>query len=124
MQSLDNSTEWLSHESLSSTPSFPYSESDHTEDEGDIFSEGEGSRASLECFSLAAASPPAHLRPVGYHREQRSPRAEEQQEGAGQHGQPPFPATAPPTEGDVAFARKVNAWNLVYRFQSILTQCA
>lgn len=110
MQSLDSSAEWLSHESLSSTPSFPYSESDHTEDEGDIFSEGEGEggRASLECFSLAAASPPSHLRPIGYHREQRGPLAEEQQGGAGRRGQPPSPATAPPTEGDVAFARKVS----------------
>ncbi|XP_041932572.1 circadian associated repressor of transcription a [Alosa sapidissima] len=106
MQSLGSATKWSSHESLSSTPSFPYSESDQTEDEGDVFSEGEGEggRASLERFSLVAASLPIHLRPVGYQRDQRGT-LEGQLGGAGRNGQSPSPAT-PPTEGDLAFARK------------------
>ncbi|XP_062385778.1 circadian associated repressor of transcription a [Sardina pilchardus] len=106
MQSFDNATKWSSHESLSSTPSLPYSESDQTEDECDVFSEGEGEggRASLERFSLVAASLPIHLRPVGYQRDQRGT-LEGQLGGAGRDGQFPSPAT-PPTEGDLAFARK------------------
>ncbi|XP_028317764.1 circadian-associated transcriptional repressor-like [Gouania willdenowi] len=42
MNSLGSSTKWLSYDSLPSTPTFILSESEHTEDEADVFSEGEG----------------------------------------------------------------------------------
>ncbi|XP_014843204.1 PREDICTED: circadian-associated transcriptional repressor-like [Poecilia mexicana] len=42
MNSLGKSSKWPSYDSLPSTPSFPPSESEQTEDEADIFSEGEG----------------------------------------------------------------------------------
>lgn len=104
MQSLDSATKWSSRESLSSTPSLPYSESDQTEDEDDVFSsEGEGGRARQKRLSLAAASP-ARLCPAWY------PRSlpEGQLGGAAHRGQPPIPATVPPTEGDMTFAQKVS----------------
>ncbi|CAM9121251.1 unnamed protein product [Lampetra planeri] len=42
MNSLSSSSKWPSYDSLRSTPSFLLSESEQTEDEADIFSEGEG----------------------------------------------------------------------------------
>lgn len=42
MNSLAKSSKWPSYDSLPSTPSFPPSESEQTEDEADVFSEGEG----------------------------------------------------------------------------------
>ncbi|KAM4725177.1 circadian associated repressor of transcription a, partial [Anableps anableps] len=42
MNSLGKSSKWPSYDSLPSTSSFPPSESEQTEDEADIFSEGEG----------------------------------------------------------------------------------
>lgn len=43
MTSLDKSSKWPSYDSLPSTSSsFPFSENEQTEDEGDVFSEGEG----------------------------------------------------------------------------------
>ncbi|XP_036001197.1 circadian-associated transcriptional repressor-like [Fundulus heteroclitus] len=42
MNSLSKSSKWPSYDSLPSTSSFPPSESEHTEDEADVFSEGEG----------------------------------------------------------------------------------
>ena len=42
MNSLGSSSKWPSYDSLPSTSSFLLSESDQTEDETDVFSEGEG----------------------------------------------------------------------------------
>ncbi|KAM6974579.1 circadian associated repressor of transcription a [Tautogolabrus adspersus] len=42
MNSLSCSSKWPSHDSLPSTSSFLHSESEQTEDEADVFSEGEG----------------------------------------------------------------------------------
>ncbi|KAM9737820.1 circadian associated repressor of transcription a [Menidia menidia] len=42
MNSLGSSTKWPSYDSLPSTSSFLFSESEQTEDETDVFSEGEG----------------------------------------------------------------------------------
>lgn len=42
MNSLSKSSKWPSYDSLPSTSSFPPSESEQTEDEADVFSEGEG----------------------------------------------------------------------------------
>lgn len=41
MNSLGSSSKWPSYDSLPSTSSFPHSESEQTEDEADVFSEGE-----------------------------------------------------------------------------------
>lgn len=51
MNSLGSSSKWPSYDSLPSTPSFLLSESDHTEDEADIFSEGEGDSGISKSFS-------------------------------------------------------------------------
>ncbi|KAL2079954.1 hypothetical protein ACEWY4_023747 [Coilia grayii] len=108
MQSLDSSNKWSSRESLSSTPSFLYSESDQTEDEGDVFSEGEGGQAPLDRFSLAAvaAASPTRRLSAGYHRDQQAYRPQGQLGGPVHHGQPPSPPTPPRSEGDLAFAQK------------------
>ncbi|XP_034560043.1 uncharacterized protein LOC117827561 [Notolabrus celidotus] len=42
MNVLGSSSKWPSYDSLPSTPSFLHSESEHTEDEADVLSEGEG----------------------------------------------------------------------------------
>ncbi|XP_042363163.1 circadian associated repressor of transcription a [Plectropomus leopardus] len=42
MNSLGSSSKWPSYDSLTSSSSFIFSESEHTEDEADVFSEGEG----------------------------------------------------------------------------------
>ncbi|KAF1381762.1 hypothetical protein PFLUV_G00157360 [Perca fluviatilis] len=42
MNSLGSSSKWPSYDSLTSTSSFLFSESEQTEDEADVFSEGEG----------------------------------------------------------------------------------
>ncbi|KAG7225495.1 hypothetical protein INR49_027490 [Caranx melampygus] len=68
MNSLGSSSKWPSYDSLPSTSSFVFSESDQTEDEADIFSEGEGDiggRKSLSAderieFSQNASDFPAH----------------------------------------------------------------
>ncbi|KAM7373358.1 hypothetical protein PAMP_008216 [Pampus punctatissimus] len=52
MNSLDTSSKWPSYDSLPSTPSFLLSESEHTEDEADIFSEGEGDGGTSKTFSV------------------------------------------------------------------------
>lgn len=51
MNSLDRSSKWPSYDSLPSTPSFLHSESEHTEDEADIFSEGEVDSGAHKSFS-------------------------------------------------------------------------
>ncbi|XP_053190338.1 circadian associated repressor of transcription a [Scomber japonicus] len=51
MNSLDRSSKWPSYDSLPSTPSFLHSESEHTEDEADIFSEGEVDSGTHKSFS-------------------------------------------------------------------------
>ena len=42
MNPLGSSSKWPSYDSLTSSSSFIFSESEHTEDEADVFSEGEG----------------------------------------------------------------------------------
>lgn len=68
MNSLGSSSKWPSYDSLTSSSSFIFSESEHTEDEGDVFSEGEGysgmrkSRSGDERIALSGDYPsfPAH----------------------------------------------------------------
>lgn len=68
MNSLGSSSKWPSYDSLPSTSSFVFSESDQTEDEADIFSEEEGDiggRKSLSAderieFSRNDCDFPAH----------------------------------------------------------------
>lgn len=52
MNSLGSSSKWPSYDSLPSTSSFFLSESEHTEDEADIFSEGEGDSGTNKSFSV------------------------------------------------------------------------
>ncbi|KAM7384467.1 hypothetical protein PAMA_011692 [Pampus argenteus] len=52
MNSLDTSSKWPSYDSLPSTPNFLLSESEHTEDESDIFSEGEGDSGASKTFPV------------------------------------------------------------------------
>ncbi|KAJ8335003.1 hypothetical protein SKAU_G00406420 [Synaphobranchus kaupii] len=65
MQSFGSTSSWPSHDSLSSSHSFLFSESDQTEDEADVFlSEGEGDGgASVELRRPRMASPKARLAP-------------------------------------------------------------
>ncbi|XP_028820011.1 circadian associated repressor of transcription a [Denticeps clupeoides] len=93
MESLGNSTQWSSRDSLSYTPSLASSECDQTEDEGDSFSsEGE--------------SEGAHF-PVGTNVTSIlwSPESNDKKH-AGHHPAAPSSSTPGPSEGDLAFAQK------------------
>ncbi|KAK5854922.1 hypothetical protein PBY51_005072 [Eleginops maclovinus] len=51
MNSLGSSSKWPSYDSLSSTSSMLFSESEQTEDEADVFSEGEGDSGGTKSLS-------------------------------------------------------------------------
>ncbi|XP_029298342.1 circadian associated repressor of transcription a [Cottoperca gobio] len=51
MNSLGSSSKWPSYDSLTSTSSFLFSESEQTEDEADVFSEGEGDSGITKSLS-------------------------------------------------------------------------
>lgn len=52
MNSLGSSSKWPSYDSLPSTASFPHSESEQTEDEADVFSEGEADNGITKPLSV------------------------------------------------------------------------
>lgn len=52
MNSLGSSSKWPSYDSLPSTSSFLLSESEQTEDEADVFSEGEGDSGMRKSLSV------------------------------------------------------------------------
>lgn len=52
MSSLGSSSKWPSYDSLPSTSSFLHSESEQTEDEADVFSEGEADSGTTKSLSV------------------------------------------------------------------------
>lgn len=134
MNSLGSCSKWPSYDSLRSNCSLVHSESEHTEDEADGFSEGEvdGGAAATKSLSaherlalsahylqLASLRPPPHL----------SSRAEQQ---TSQWPDPtqPVRTVSPPsassfgpsavTQGDVIFAQKVSVRPLIQHPYSFL----
>lgn len=69
MNPLDSSSKWPSYDSLPSTSSFLHSESEQTEDEADVFSEGEADGGITKSLPVSDRIPlsgnyirfPAHL---------------------------------------------------------------
>ncbi|KAL0166688.1 hypothetical protein M9458_038532, partial [Cirrhinus mrigala] len=113
MLSPGSPSKWQAQDSLSSTPSLLYSESDQTEDESEVFSsesEAAGVVPGPKPCSLAnessqnSKSPPTFVN-------QRSGRAEIGQTGCSSAspaytGQTSTSSERIPTEGDLKFARK------------------
>ncbi|XP_047460794.1 circadian associated repressor of transcription a [Mugil cephalus] len=110
MNSLGCSSKWPSYDSLPSTSSFLLSESEQTEDEADIFSEGEDS-GTRKCGSvgdrLSGLDFPTHPDHSRSKRDQS-----ERCSDIGKHTDPSSPAGAATllsssaTAGDLAFAQK------------------
>ncbi|TNN43600.1 Circadian-associated transcriptional repressor [Liparis tanakae] len=110
MNSLGNSSKWPSYDSLSSTSSHLFSESEQTEDEADVFSEGEGDsgiRKSLPGDNgitlFPALSEQLHSRSKGNGPE-RCPADTKRPDQASSHGAALGSSSATP--GDRAFAQK------------------
>ncbi|XP_028254095.1 circadian-associated transcriptional repressor-like [Parambassis ranga] len=111
MNSLGNSSKWPSYDSLPSNSSFLLSESEHTEDEADVFSEGEvesrvrksilgdeGITHSGNCLDF----PPHPDRDQSEHR----PNKTKCPESAFTPGAPTLRSSSSVTPGDLAFAQK------------------
>lgn len=117
MNTLDRSSKWPSCDSLTSTSSFRFSESEQTEDEADVFSEGEGdggTRKSVSGDEGVAISGNYHDFPA--HSDQLHSRSEsDRPKRCPDEPKHPNPASSPPaatlgsssaTPGDLAFAKK------------------
>lgn len=117
MNSLGNSSKWPSYDSLPSTSSFLLSESEQTEDEADVFSEGEGdsggrkSASADEGITLSGNYLPFPSHPDRVHSRSKS----EQSEHCPDKTKHPDSASSPgaatlrsstATPGDLAFAQK------------------
>ncbi|KAK2887531.1 hypothetical protein Q8A67_015759 [Cirrhinus molitorella] len=113
MLSPGSPSKWQSQDSLSSTPSLLYSESDQTEDESEVFSsesEASGVVPGSKPCSLANGSSQNSKSPLTFVK-QRSGRAENGQTGCSSaspayNGQSSTSSERIPTEGDLRFARK------------------
>lgn len=124
MNSLGSSSKWPSYDSIPSTSSLVLSESEQTEDEADIFSEGEGdggrrkSSSAHEGITLSGnyLDFPAHSD------EPRSRSKGDQSKCCPDETKHPDSASSPgaatlgsssATPGDLAFAQKVSAVKLI-----------
>ncbi|KAM6899984.1 circadian associated repressor of transcription a [Xenentodon cancila] len=117
MNSLGNSSKWPSYDSLPSTPSFFPSESEQTEDEAEVFSDGEGDsglKGSLSATDRITRSGSFISFPT-HPDELRSRSKHDQTELCPDKSQHPDPASSPGaaalrspsvTPGDLAFAQK------------------
>lgn len=113
MNSLGSSSKWPSYDSLTSTSSFLFSESDQTEDEADVFSEGEGDSGMRKSHS---GDEGITLSGNYRHSDQLHSRSKsDQPERCSDEAKHPDPASSPgaatlgsssATPGDLAFAQK------------------
>lgn len=118
MNSLGSSSKWPSYDSLPSTSSFPHSESEHTEDENDVFSEGEvdsGATKSLTAHERLPLSA-RYLQLAHFHPLPLASRTEQPSQwpdralpvvAASSSSASSF-SSSPVTPGDVIFAQKVS----------------
>ncbi|XP_034400569.1 circadian associated repressor of transcription a [Cyclopterus lumpus] len=111
MNSLGNSSKWPSYDSLSSTSSHLFSESEQTEDEADVFSEGEGDSGIRKSLTgdngitlFPARSDQLHLRTKSDGPE-RCPADAKRPDPASSHGAATLGSSSA-TPGDRAFAQK------------------
>lgn len=124
MNPLGSSSKWPSYDSLTSSSSFIFSESEHTEDEADVFSEGEGDGGVRKPLSADGGITlsrnyldfPAHTDQLcsrsKIDQSERCPDATKHLEPAS----PPGAATlgsSSATPGDLAFAQKVSTLKLI-----------
>lgn len=124
MNSLGSSSKWPSYDSLPSTSSFVFSESDQTEDEADIFSEGEGDSGGRKSLSaderiefpqnasdFPAHSDRSHLRSKSDPTE-HCPSETKHPDSASSPGAATLGSSAM-TPGDLAFAHKVRTLKVI-----------
>lgn len=133
MNSLGSSSKWPSYDSLPSTSSFLLSESEQTEDEADVFSEGDGDSGirnplsvdegitlSRNYLDFPAHSDQLHLRSKGDQPEhcmgETKHRDSASSPGAATLG------SSSATPGDLAFAQKVSSIKLIPLFQYFCQQ--
>lgn len=120
MNSLGNSSKWPSYDSLSSTSSHLLSESEQTEDEADVFSEGEGDSCIRKSLAgdngitlFPALSDQLHSRSKGNGPE-RCPAETKRPDQASSHGAAALGSSSA-TPGDRTFAQKVSTLKLIPR---------
>lgn len=117
MNSLGSSSKWPSYDSLPSTSSFPHSESEHTEDETDAFSEGEVDSGVSKSISAheRLSLPACYLQLAPFH--PLTSRTEEPSSQWPDRAQPVVAVSSPSTStfssspvtpGDMIFAQKVS----------------
>lgn len=122
MNSLGISSKWPSYDSLPSNSSVLHSESEHTEDETDVFSEGEvdsGTAKSLSAEERLSLS--AHYLPLP-HLRSRTEQSSQWPARDQQIATVPSPSassfsSAPLTPGDMIFAQKVST---LFRIRHLL----
>jgi len=120
MNSLGNSSKWPSYDSLSSTSSHLLSESEQTEDEADVLSEGEGDSCIRKSLAgdngitlFPALSDQLHSRSKGNGPE-RCPAETKRPDQASSHGAAALGSSSA-TPGDRTFAQKVSTLKLIPR---------
>ncbi|XP_039978564.1 circadian associated repressor of transcription a [Xiphias gladius] len=117
MNSLGSSSKWPSYDSLPSTSSFVLSESEQTEDEADVFSEGEGYTGRRKSLSVDEGIPltgnyldfPAHSDQTHSRSKNDQSKQCPDQTKHPDSASTPGAATlgsSPATPGDLAFAQK------------------
>ncbi|XP_068431596.1 circadian associated repressor of transcription a [Clinocottus analis] len=104
MNSLASSSKWPSYDSLSSTSSHLFSESEQTEDEADVFSEGEGDGGIRKSLDFPARSDQLHSRSK-CDGPDRCPADTKCADPASSHGAATLGSSSV-TPGDQAFAQK------------------
>lgn len=126
MNSLGSSSKWPSYDSLPSTSSFVLSESEQTEDEADVFSEGEGYTGRRKSLSVDEGIPltgnyldfPAHSDQTHSRSKNDQSKQCPDQTKHPDSASTPGAATlgsSPATPGDLAFAQKVSTLKLSSR---------
>lgn len=129
MNSLDKSSKWPSYDSLPSTSSsFPFSESEQTEDEGDVFSEGEGDAGTKRPPSAGEGIAGSYLSPRldrRVHSRFDGDRPDLRPEKAASSPGASLIESSSLTPGDVAFAQKVRALKKisVFVFLQTINKC-
>lgn len=124
MNSLGSSSKWPSYDSLPSTSSYIHSESEHTEDEADVFSEGEADSGMSRALSAGEGlALPGNYLAFSAHSGQ-SPLRSKSDQPKHRPDRALHPSLAPPpgaaalgpsasTPGDLIFAQKVSIHYLI-----------
>lgn len=105
MLSPGSPSKWQTQDSLSSTPSLMYSESEQTEDESEVFSSESEAAGVPKPLSLANGSSPNSDSRLGFMKQRGNNVVN------GQTGQTSAPSERISTEGDLRFARKCSELN-------------